>query len=83
MNLKEIREKYKGNKDKMAEEFCEGSSDLKNLLLKMWKQGIETYASCGGHDKIIKGAKTYSNPYLFFDVSNFTNEDLKNLLKNY
>jgi len=68
------------DKNNMAEEFSEGSTILKNLLLKMWKCGIETYACCGGHDKMIKGVKTYSNPYLFFDVLNFKGEELRNLL---
>ena len=32
-----------------AEQFAEGNLGLKNLLLYLWRNGIQTIASCGGH----------------------------------
>ena len=57
----EIAKLTKDEKNIMAEEFAEGSMALKRLLLKMWNNGIETYACCAGHDKIIKGVKRHLN----------------------
>ena len=61
-------------REKIATEFSEGSERLKNLLLKMWSNNIETYACCVGH-----GGK--SKAYLFFDVRNFPQNKLSLILK--
>ena len=36
-------------KQTYAEEFCEGNEDLKNFLLFLWHNNINTIACCGGH----------------------------------
>ena len=35
--------------EKIATDFSEGNIILKNLLLTLWKQGIETVGCCNGH----------------------------------
>ncbi len=71
---------------KYAEEFCEGNEDLKKLLLKMWKAGIQTYACCAGHDYaegVLKnGAILDTNPYIYFDVKSLDEKQQKKLYKN-
>ena len=69
----DLKRMTKQQKYKFAESFCEGSIELKNLLLKMWDNGIETYGCCIGHDNGLK-------PYLFFETKNFKSEKLKTLL---
>lgn len=47
------KEEYK----KMAEDFSEGDSLLKETLLKLWEKGIKTIACCKGHED--KSAPAY------------------------
>ena len=65
LNLKKLTDLEKIEK---AELFSEGNELLKNLLLKMWDRGIETYACCSGHEG-------KSDPYIFFSINNFLNSN--------
>ena len=38
--------------EKRAIDFSEGNSSLKDVLLSLWNNGIETYACCAGHPEI-------------------------------
>ena len=70
LNLESLTAEEKIN---YAEEFSEGSSALKKLLLKMWDNGIETYACCAGH-----GERVVS--YIFFSVEKFLNLNIKSFI---
>ena len=55
--------KLKERKEEFAEIFCEGSSELKKLLIFLWEHDIETIGCCiGHHDQII------AYPYIGFIV---------------
>lgn len=66
-----------------AKTFCEGSKDLERLLKYMWGNGINTYASCAGHEeeKLSNGMISQNKPYIHFDTSSFSKEELQNLLR--
>ena len=73
-------------KEKYAEQFCEGNKDLKMLLLKMWNNGIQTYASCAGHkmEEMVSanGMIADPNPYIYFEVSSLNEKQQQKLFKN-
>ena len=74
-------------KEEYAEMFSEGNEDLKRLLIKMWDNGIQTYASCAGHDKsevhpTADGFIMITDPYIFFDVKSLTEKQQKLLFKS-
>ncbi len=79
---------YKMNKIKqyaLATKFSEGKKDLKFLLLTMWKNHIDTYACCGGHEIDVGNEKNSivrceNNPYIYFDVSTLTDGQLSAFL---
>lgn len=66
-----------------AKKFCEGSKQLEELLKYLWSNGINTFASCAGHneEKLANGMVSQNNPYIHFDTSSFTQEELQNLLR--
>ena len=66
-----------------AKTFCEGSKDLERLLKYMWGNGINTYASCAGHEeeKLPNGMISQNKPYIHFDISSFSKDELQNLLR--
>lgn len=76
LNLKKLTIK---EKNQFAEDFSEGSKELKNLLLKMWDNGIETIACCAGHENGTGKLKILS-PYISFYIDNFNNENLKRIV---
>lgn len=59
-----------------AQEFAEGSDDLKNILLLLWQNGINTNSCCAGH----KYANKINDPYLSICVSTMTKAHIKRLL---
>ena len=69
-----------------AEKFCENNEDLKRLLLKMWGNGIQTYACCAGHEisegTLANGIVLGTNPYLYFDVKTLNEKQQSKLYKN-
>ena len=69
-----------------ANMFCEGDENLKMLLLNMWSNGIQTYASCAGHDSneevLNNGVIEDRNPYIYFDVKSLDEKQQKKLYKN-
>ena len=70
-----------------AEMFSEGNEDLKRLLIKMWGDGIQTYASCAGHDRseakeIAGGYMMNTDPYIFFDIKKLNEKQQKLLFKS-
>ncbi len=73
-------------KEEMATLFSEGNEDLKNLLLTMWNNGIQTYACCAGHDKseakTVGGMVESVNPYIYFDVKNLSEKQQLKLYKS-
>ena len=68
--------------EKYAEEFCEGNAELKKLLLKLWKSGIQTYACCVGHNAEEASQGNESKPYIFFDVRTLSEDQQRKLFKN-
>ena len=72
-------------KEEMATLFSEGNEDLKKLLIKMWNNGIQTYACCAGHDeseiKASNGPIPSTNPYIYFDVKTLSPEQQYKLFK--
>ena len=77
--------KSKKEKEELATIFCEGSQELKNLLLYMWENGINTFSCCAGHKRKtfeFNGKKVSEKfrQYIFFDVSSFSNHELKLLI---
>ena len=44
-------------REKLAHEFCEGSIELKRLLLTLWNEGIETCGCCTGEQEFHKDRK--------------------------
>lgn len=73
-------------KEEYAQTFCEGNEDLKKLLLKMWNNNIQTYASCAGHTieeaKNANGMVSNPNPYIYFEVGTLTEKQQQKLFKN-
>ena len=74
--------------EKLATEFSEGSENMKNLLLFLWDNGINTFACCGGHDEIEvevdeDGSKFYDDnrPYVTFDMKALSDSRFKNILR--
>lgn len=59
-----------------AQEFAEGSVDLKNILLLLWQNGINTNSCCAGH----KDENKTTDPYLSICVSTMTKAHIKRLL---
>ena len=63
-------------KEENANLFCEGNEHLKKLLLKLWDNGIQTYACCAGHkDEENLNNDCYmvsNNPYIYFEIKNLT-----------
>ena len=55
---KEILRMPRKKREKLADKFCEGSEELKKLLLKLWDHNIETAACCIGH---------YNGDYIDYD----------------
>ena len=66
----------------LAEEFCEGDNGLKECLLCLWKNGVNTIGCCAGHEKTIDkfGNEIENNPYLFFDAFEIKDAQLKKLI---
>lgn len=78
LDLKRLTQK---EKNEYAETFSEGSTELKKLLLKMWDNGIKTYACCKGHiDKLPSGILCSSFPYISFSIDGFTEMELKSII---
>ena len=83
----------KSEREKNAEIWCEGSSELQKLFLSMWDKGLYTAQSCSGIESDINHAHKYPihKPYIGFAitpenhmaivnmVSNFTKKDLDKL----
>ena len=66
---------------KYATEFSEGSNDLKELLLYMWQNGINTHASCAGHaPQKFGNSIAMLKPYIMFDISSLKSKEIKDLL---
>lgn len=61
-----------------AEIFAEGSPKLQQLLLFLWKNGIQTRACCAGHKNQQSGK--IRAPYIQFYVDNIEDNVLKKLL---
>ncbi len=59
--------------EEQAEIFAEGSADLKEILLLLWSNGIQTQACCCGHEG--KGM-----PYIAFYADHMTDSSLKRML---
>ena len=57
----------------LAQSFAEGSEELEQILLLLWKNGINTVACCAGHGTIDKP------PYIMIDSSKFSDRELRNL----
>ena len=72
--------------EEYAQTFCEGNDELKKLLLKMWKNGIQTYASCAGHKpeemKSVNGIIADPSPYIYFEVAKLNEKQQQKLFKN-
>ncbi len=64
-------------KEKLAEEFSEGSSTLKETLLFLWNKDVDTMACCAGHPELGYPA---GNPYLWFRVDELSKNVIKNIL---
>lgn len=64
-------------KKEYAEMFSEGDEDLKRLLIKMWNNGIQTYASCAGHDDDMGN----EDPYIFFDIKTLSEKQQRMFYK--
>lgn len=75
--LKEDMTKIK-DKEYYATEFSEDSVQLKNLLLKMWDSGINTYACCAGHKKT--KFRNRSIAYIFFDFRTISMKTIENMI---
>jgi len=81
----DFTKKSKKEKEEKATIFSEGSQELKDLLLYMWNNGINTYACCAGH-----GIRTFEfegkkisercRQYIFFDISTFSRDELELLI---
>jgi len=69
--------------EEYAKTFCEGSQDLEELLKYLWSNGINTFASCAGHEqqKYADGTTAENYPYILFDTSSFSEQELQNLLR--
>ncbi|MFQ6724488.1 MAG: hypothetical protein ACLRFE_04085 [Clostridia bacterium] len=66
---------------KYAKVFSEGSEDLKQLLMYMWNNDINTFSTCAGHEPSrFYGIVAKNYPYILFDISNFSNQELRMLL---
>ena len=63
----------KDKRNEYAELFAEGNEQLKNILLKLWERGIDTYACCAGH-----GEPRW--PYIFLNIEKFLNSDFESLI---
>ncbi len=64
-------------KEKLAEEFSEGSSTLKETLLFLWNKDVDTMACCAGHPE---SKYSTGNPYLWFRVDELSKNVIKNIL---
>ena len=67
-----------------AKTFGEENKDLENLLLELWRKGIQTYSCCAGHstrEYVGGGFSTINAPYMFFDVRNLTRQQQSILYK--
>ena len=65
------------NNKKYAHLFSEGNLKLEEILLLLWKIGIQTKGCCCGHDD----GSIYSGPYVGLGLNNNVN-DVINLLSN-
>ncbi len=61
-----------------ANEFCEGDEKLKELLLFLWKNNINTHACCKGHIE----EKGFGGPYICFSCNNLSNDTIIRLCQN-
>ena len=70
-----------------AMEFSEGNRELLELLLCLWKNNINTYACCAGHEEeTVYQGDGYScipdvNPYLMFEARNIDDQKLTDIMK--
>lgn len=64
--------------NKLSEEYSEGDIQLQNTLLNLWKNGIETYACCKGHDM----GSYYHIPYIAMYLDNNNLTFFKNLYES-
>ncbi len=69
-------------REKYAELFSEGDENLKELLLTLWGNKIQTYACCAGHDEVVEDGKVQwttktSFPYIFFEASTLNESQLR------
>ena len=84
--VEDLTKLSKEKQEEYAQTFCEGNEDLKKLLLKMWSNGIQTYASCAGHKpeeiKSVNGLVSDPNPYIYFEVSKLNEKQQLKLYKN-
>ena len=84
-------EMSKNEQEKYANQFSEGNTDLKYALLNLWRNGVYTYACCGGHsyEEQRSEAENFGDgligavnqAYLMFDISTLTEEQQKKLLE--
>lgn len=83
-NIYTLKLKDMADADKfaVAEEFSEGSTALKELMLTLWNKGVETFACCRGHYKTARGKKYFVRPYISFSITILTENELTNFLKS-
>lgn len=67
----------KSVQQKYAKDFSEDDKDLENLLLFLWRNGINTIASCAGH------IEQNDKPYIYIDVMKMKTNTLKQILEWY
>lgn len=65
----------KSVQQKYAKDFSEDDKDLENLLLFLWRNGINTIACCAGH------IERNDKPYIYIDVMKMKTNTLKQILK--
>ena len=61
---------------KYATAFAEGSDALKNILLLLWRNGINTYSSCAGHPD----QGPLDCPYIALNTKDMTNKQIQTVL---
>lgn len=75
--LEDCSKQTKKRQEELASRFCEGNEDLKNTLLVLWRNEIDTVGCCAGH--LLKdGTKTPL--YLNFETKNFKKDNFKKLM---